>query len=126
MRAAVLQSKRAIDAQQTSRREELLRSSVVKEKQTLNEKVTCVLCVLLVCFSSPVLQRGCSHESYKRRHTSAAAHYWAHAGRTRTFSSLHPTSWCVVYPFQASFPFLMPFYHRRILNCFSQIDFHHT
>ncbi|EJF55892.1 Sec20-domain-containing protein [Dichomitus squalens] len=40
MRAAVLASKRAIDAQQSSRREELLRSSVVKEKQTLNEKVT--------------------------------------------------------------------------------------
>ncbi|RPD75495.1 Sec20-domain-containing protein [Lentinus tigrinus ALCF2SS1-7] len=40
MRAAVLASKRAIDAQQTSRREELLRSSVVQEKQTLNEKVT--------------------------------------------------------------------------------------
>ena len=42
MRAAVLASKRAIDAQQTSRREELLRSSAVREKQTLNEKVTCV------------------------------------------------------------------------------------
>ena len=42
MRAAVLASKRAIDAQQTSRREELLRSSVVQEKQSLNEKVTCV------------------------------------------------------------------------------------
>ncbi|PIL23507.1 hypothetical protein GSI_14819 [Ganoderma sinense ZZ0214-1] len=40
MRAATLASKRAIDAQQTSRREELLRSSAVKEKQTLNEKVT--------------------------------------------------------------------------------------
>ncbi|KAI0716481.1 Sec20-domain-containing protein [Earliella scabrosa] len=40
MRAAVLASKRAIDAQQTSRREELLRSSAVREKQTLNEKVT--------------------------------------------------------------------------------------
>ncbi|TFK89043.1 Sec20-domain-containing protein [Polyporus arcularius HHB13444] len=40
MRAAVLASKRAIDAQQTSRREELLRSSVVREKQTLNEKAT--------------------------------------------------------------------------------------
>ncbi|KAI0720714.1 Sec20-domain-containing protein [Cerioporus squamosus] len=39
-RAAVLASKRAIDAQQTSRREELLRSSAVREKQTLNEKVT--------------------------------------------------------------------------------------
>ena len=54
MRTAVLASKRAIDAQQTSRREELLRSSNVQEK-TLNEKVTCVLCVLLVSFSSPVL-----------------------------------------------------------------------
>lgn len=42
MRAAVLASKRAIDAQQVSRREELLRSSAVREKQTLNEKVTCV------------------------------------------------------------------------------------
>ncbi|KAI1788631.1 Sec20-domain-containing protein [Ganoderma leucocontextum] len=40
MRAATLASKRAIDAQQTSRREELLRSSAVNEKQTLNEKVT--------------------------------------------------------------------------------------
>ncbi|KAI0676488.1 Sec20-domain-containing protein [Trametes maxima] len=40
MRAAVLASKRAIDSQQLSRREELLRSSVVSEKQTLNEKVT--------------------------------------------------------------------------------------
>ena len=42
MRAAVLASKRAIDVQQSSRREELLRSSAVKEKQTLNEKVTLV------------------------------------------------------------------------------------
>ncbi|KAH9855337.1 Sec20-domain-containing protein [Lenzites betulinus] len=40
MRAAVLASKRAIDSQQVSRREELLRSSAVSEKQTLNEKVT--------------------------------------------------------------------------------------
>ncbi|KAI0349700.1 Sec20-domain-containing protein [Trametes cingulata] len=40
MRAAVLASKRAIDLQQASRREELLRSSAVREKQTLNEKVT--------------------------------------------------------------------------------------
>ncbi|KAL1949231.1 hypothetical protein VTO73DRAFT_11037 [Trametes versicolor] len=40
MRAAVLASKRAIDSQQVSRREELLRSSAVREKQTLNEKVT--------------------------------------------------------------------------------------
>ncbi|KAI0760180.1 Sec20-domain-containing protein [Fomes fomentarius] len=40
MRAAVLTSKRTIDAQQSSRREELLRSSAVREKQTLNEKVT--------------------------------------------------------------------------------------
>lgn len=42
MRAAVLISKRTIDAQQSSRREELLRSSAVREKQTLNEKVTYV------------------------------------------------------------------------------------
>ena len=40
MRAAVLASKRAIDSQQLSRREELLRSSAVREKQTLNEKGT--------------------------------------------------------------------------------------
>ncbi|KAI0326134.1 Sec20-domain-containing protein [Cubamyces sp. BRFM 1775] len=42
MRAAVLASKRAIDSQQTSRREELLRSSALSEKpqQSLSEKVT--------------------------------------------------------------------------------------
>ncbi|CDO70492.1 hypothetical protein BN946_scf184569.g35 [Trametes cinnabarina] len=40
MRAAALASKRAIDAQQVSRKEELLRSSAVREKQSLNEKVT--------------------------------------------------------------------------------------
>lgn len=40
MRAAVLASKKVIDANQLSNREELLRSSAVKEKQTLNEKVT--------------------------------------------------------------------------------------
>ncbi|KAI0763123.1 Sec20-domain-containing protein [Trametes elegans] len=40
MRAAVLASKRAIDSQRLSKREELLRSSAVREKQTLNEKVT--------------------------------------------------------------------------------------
>ncbi|KAH9899354.1 Sec20-domain-containing protein [Cubamyces lactineus] len=42
MRAAVLASKRAIDSQQTSRRDELLRSSALSEKQqqSLNEKVT--------------------------------------------------------------------------------------
>ncbi|KAI0642642.1 Sec20-domain-containing protein [Trametes meyenii] len=40
MRSAVLASKRAIDSQQLSRQEELLRSYVVHEKQTLNEKVT--------------------------------------------------------------------------------------
>ncbi|KAL6300419.1 Sec20-domain-containing protein [Sparassis latifolia] len=39
-RAAVLASKRVIDANQLSSREELLRSSAVTEKQTLNEKVT--------------------------------------------------------------------------------------
>jgi protein transport protein SEC20 len=41
-RAALLASKRAIDASGTSNREELLRSSAVKEKQDLNEKVACV------------------------------------------------------------------------------------
>ncbi|KAH9941600.1 Sec20-domain-containing protein [Epithele typhae] len=39
MRSAVLESKRVIDSQQVSRREELLRSSVVQEKQSLGEKV---------------------------------------------------------------------------------------
>ncbi|KAI0739025.1 Sec20-domain-containing protein [Daedaleopsis nitida] len=39
-RAAVLASKRAIDAQHSSRRDELLRSSAVRDEQTLNEKVT--------------------------------------------------------------------------------------
>jgi protein transport protein SEC20 len=38
-RAALLASKRAIDSQSLSQREELLRSSVLKEKQDLNEKV---------------------------------------------------------------------------------------
>ncbi|EMD35457.1 hypothetical protein CERSUDRAFT_96573 [Gelatoporia subvermispora B] len=38
-RAALLQSKRAIDANQLSNREELLKSSAVREKQDLNEKV---------------------------------------------------------------------------------------
>ena len=42
-RAALLASKRAIDAQGLSNREELLRSSAVREKQDLNEKVACVL-----------------------------------------------------------------------------------
>ncbi|EPT00578.1 hypothetical protein FOMPIDRAFT_1162936 [Fomitopsis schrenkii] len=38
-RAALLASKRAIDANQLSNRDELLRSSAVREKQDLNEKV---------------------------------------------------------------------------------------
>ncbi|CAL1699491.1 unnamed protein product [Somion occarium] len=38
-RSAVLTSKRAIDANRQSNREELLRSSAVREKQNLNEKV---------------------------------------------------------------------------------------
>lgn len=37
-RAALLSSKRAIDSQSMSQREELLRSSVLNEKQDLNEK----------------------------------------------------------------------------------------
>lgn len=37
-RAAMLTSKRAIDAQSNSLREELLRSSAIKEKHTLNKK----------------------------------------------------------------------------------------
>ncbi|KAK7678316.1 hypothetical protein QCA50_018664 [Cerrena zonata] len=39
-RTAVLTSKRAIDSNKQSNREELLRSSAVREKQDLNEKVT--------------------------------------------------------------------------------------
>ncbi|EED83128.1 predicted protein [Postia placenta Mad-698-R] len=39
-RAALLASKRAIDSKQVSNRDELLRSSAVREKQDLNEKVT--------------------------------------------------------------------------------------
>ncbi|CCM04892.1 uncharacterized protein FIBRA_07088 [Fibroporia radiculosa] len=39
-RAALLTSKRALDSQLLSHREELLRSSAVREKQDLNEKVT--------------------------------------------------------------------------------------
>ena len=42
-RAALLASKRAIDAKQVSNKDELLRSSAVREKQDLNEKVACVL-----------------------------------------------------------------------------------
>ena len=42
-RAASLASKRAIDSSGTSNREELLRSSAVREKQDLNEKVACVM-----------------------------------------------------------------------------------
>lgn len=38
-RSALLASKRAIDAQKSSNREELLRSAVVREKQTLGEQV---------------------------------------------------------------------------------------
>ncbi|KAI0064328.1 Sec20-domain-containing protein [Artomyces pyxidatus] len=41
-RAALLTSKKAIDAQSSSTREELLRSSVMKEKQTSEEKTTYV------------------------------------------------------------------------------------
>ena len=41
-RAALLSSKRAIDAKQVSNRDELLRSSAVREKQDLNEKVAYV------------------------------------------------------------------------------------
>ena len=41
-RAAVLTSKRAINANRQSNREELLRSSAVREKQNLDEKVACV------------------------------------------------------------------------------------
>jgi protein transport protein SEC20 len=37
-RAALLASKRAIDSQSVSQREELFRSSVLKEKQESNEK----------------------------------------------------------------------------------------
>ena len=41
-RAALLASKRAIDAKRTSNREELFQSRVVREKQDLNEKVAYV------------------------------------------------------------------------------------
>ena len=41
-RAALLASKRAIDANALSNREELLRSTVVREKQDLHEQVACV------------------------------------------------------------------------------------
>ena len=47
-RAALLASKRAIDAKQVSNRDELLQSSAVREKQDLNEKVAYALCVLSV------------------------------------------------------------------------------
>ena len=42
-RAALLVSKRAIDAAGASNREELLRTSAVREKQDLNEQVAYVL-----------------------------------------------------------------------------------
>lgn len=46
-RNALLMSKRAVDAGKLSNRDELLRSSVVREKQDLNEKVTYVPTVSL-------------------------------------------------------------------------------
>ncbi len=66
MRAAVLASKRTIDSQQVSRREELLRSSAVREKQTLNEKVTWVPIFLHSPFfrkavAKPLLSWGSEH-----------------------------------------------------------------
>lgn len=42
-RSALLASKKAIDENKLSNREELLRSSAVREKQDLNEKVTYVI-----------------------------------------------------------------------------------
>ena len=42
MRAALLASKRAVDSSALSNREELLRSSAVREKQDLNEQVAYV------------------------------------------------------------------------------------
>ena len=48
MRSALLTSKKAIDAGVLSNREELLKSSAVKEKQSLNEKVTYVQRIVFV------------------------------------------------------------------------------
>ena len=49
-RAAMLESKRAIDAGVMSNKEELLRSSAMREEQDLNEKVTYVVIWFLLFF----------------------------------------------------------------------------
>lgn len=54
-RAALLASKRAIDTNQVSNRDELLRSSAVREKQDLNEKVAYVLPFISVTATLSVL-----------------------------------------------------------------------
>lgn len=64
-RAALLTSKKAIDAGKLSNREELLRSSAVRDKQDLNEKVTYVWGYIHVTSGLdrllPLLKRGCTH-----------------------------------------------------------------
>jgi hypothetical protein len=93
-RAALLASKRTIDSQSKSQRDELFASSAVSEKRNENEKVTSVptLFRLIICAHEMMLQGRRAHESQCRRDGRPPAHHRANAKRARALRPIGPNA----------------------------------
>jgi hypothetical protein len=91
-RAALLASKRTIDSQSKSQRDELFASSAVSEKRNENEKVTSVRTLFrsFICAHEVMLQGRRAHENQRRRDRRSPAHHRANAKRARTLRPIGP------------------------------------
>jgi hypothetical protein len=95
MRAALLASKRAIDSKASSNREELLRSSVLKQTKTSDGKATYVMKHMFFGFSLMLFQRGRSDEGPGRCHGCPEKDNGIDAERIRALRPIHTDAWLV-------------------------------
>ena len=97
MRAALLASKRTIDSKALSNREELLRSSVLKQTKTSDDKAAYVTKTYVSDLSLMLSQRGCSDEGPGRCHRCLEKDNGIDAERIRGLCFIHTDAWLVTF-----------------------------
>jgi hypothetical protein len=95
MRAALLASKRAIDSKASSNREELLRSSVLKQTKATDGKATYVTKRMFLVFSLMLSQRGRCDEDPVGCDGCLEKDNGIDAERIRALRPIHTDAWLV-------------------------------
>jgi hypothetical protein len=93
MRAALLASKRAIDSKASSNREELLRSSVLKQTRMSDGKTSYVTKYAFSEFSLMHSQRGCGNECPAKSHGCLERDNGIDAERIRAVCPIYSDAW---------------------------------